>query len=370
MSLTTFLLMVIAKKLRYSIYKALHGTQYYPLLMPVRTVYPRHPASQSRTPPFYWRGGDVLHEREYLGDEYTKALDRYQHASLELRQVEADLQRSHATLHEREGYTIALANFLDADSAANQTEQSYKRRLMKDEVDIRHAEAELQTVRAVHHPAVAGNLGREKAYLQIEIQRLRKAIDLTHAQEISDMRRLAKISVGPRYQASLDLEGKMIHLRGKCQKLRALVNKNKSDFEAIRPAPMLQSPDARTERAAYATLVGAAATRRRAEEKRQHSPEKWDYETERLFWQLELLNERMTELEMPDDQKVDINALRNKFHKPAPQQPRDNTSGAKEPEQGHEMGERSNQAEEETLEHEEVVVDTPIQLSNFQKPDK
>jgi hypothetical protein len=134
---------------------------------------------------------------------------------------------------------------------------------------------------------------------------------------------------------------------------------------------MLQSQDARTERAAYMTLVGAAAARKRAEEKRQHCPEKWDYETERLFWQLELLNERMTELEMPDDQKVDIDALRNKFHKPAAQhlhqkqghQPRDNAHGEKE--QGHE-----DQAEEETFEHEEVVAGTPVQLSNFEHPHK
>jgi hypothetical protein len=230
--------------------------------------------------------------------------------------VEDDLQHAHETLHEREGYTTALANLLDADTAANQTEQNYKRRLMKDEVEIRRAEAELQAARAVHHPAVAGNLAKERAYLQIEIQRLRKAIDLAHEQDVSDTRRLAKISVGPRYQASLDLEAKMIDLKRKCQYLRALVNKNKSDFEAIRPFPLLQSTDARLERAAYATLVDASYACSRAEEKRQRCPAKWDQETERLFGQLELLNQRMTELDMPEDQRVDITALRNKFQNP------------------------------------------------------
>jgi hypothetical protein len=290
--------------------------------MPVRTLYPRKPPSQCRAPPFYWRGGDVLREREYLSDEYKKAFGMYHRAALQLRQVEGDLQHAQETLHEREGYTMALANFLDADTEGNQTEQTYKRRLMKAEAEIQRAQAELQAAKAVHHPAVAGNLMREKAYVQIEIQRLRKAIDLAHEQDMSDRRRLAKISIGRRYQASLDIETKIIDLNGKCQYLRALVNKNKSDFDAIRPFPPLQSPDARLERAAYATLLDASYACSRAEEKKQRCPAKWDQETERLFWQVQLLNERMTELGMPEDQKVGIEALRSQFQE-QPQGARD-----------------------------------------------
>jgi hypothetical protein len=278
-----------------------------------RAPYPKPRPSQHRTPAFYWRGSDILREREYLADEYKKALTNYRRAELELRTIEQELQQAHETLHEREGYTTALANYLDADTEGNHMEQEYKRRLMKVEAEIRKAQADLQAAKAVHHPAAAANLLREKAYLQIELQRTEKALELTREQDNSERRKLSQIAVSERFQTSWDLETKAQDLNRKHQFLRGLVTNYKKAFDAERPFPVSQSDEARLERAAYSALVEANYWRGRSYERARRRPGKWNAEIDRLLVQLEKLNERMTELEMPEDRKVDMEEMRSRF---------------------------------------------------------
>jgi chromosome segregation ATPase len=278
-----------------------------------KTPYPKKPPSQYKTPPFYFRGGDILREREYLADEYKKALVDYRRAEYDLRQVEEELMNDHETLHEREGYTTALANYLDADTEGNQTEQEYKRRLMRVEADIKKLEAELQQARGVHHPAVAANLQKERAYLAIEIQRTQKAVELTDEQRDGEKRKLAEVEISPRYQTVVDLETKVLDLNRKYQFLRSLVSKYKKEFDATRTVPPSQTDEARLERAAFASLVDAKYSLTRADEKAKRKPGKWREQIDRLLLEIEDLNERMTDLAMPEDQLVDVDALRARF---------------------------------------------------------
>jgi hypothetical protein len=278
-----------------------------------KTPYPKKPTSQYKTPPFYFRGGNILREREYLADEYKKALADYRRAEYDLRQVEEELMNDHETLHEREGYTTALANYLDADTEGNQTEQEYKRRLMRLEADIKKLEGELQQARAVHHPAVAANLQKERAYLAIEIQRTQKAVELTDEQRHNERRKLAEVEIGPRYQTALDLETKVLDLNRKYQFLRSLVSRYKKDFDAARTVPLAQTDEARLERAAYGSLIDAKYSLTRADEKTKRKPGKWREQIDRLLLEIDDLNERMTDLAMPDEQLVDVARLRARF---------------------------------------------------------
>jgi hypothetical protein len=278
-----------------------------------KTPYPKRPPSQYSTPAFYWRGGDILREREYLADEYKKALVDFRRTESDLQQVESELHHANETLHEREGYTTALANYLDADTEGNQTEQDYKRRLMKIEADIKKAEGELKQVKAIHHPAVASVLQKEKAYLLIEAQRTQTAVDLTVEQDTNDKRKLGKISVSPKYQTSLDLETKVLDLSRKYQYLRSVVNKFKKLFDNTRAFPVSQSNEARAQRAAFASQIDAKYSRLRAREKMRRRPAKWEEQIERLILQLEELNDQMVAFGMPEDQLADVQELRTKY---------------------------------------------------------
>jgi hypothetical protein len=278
-----------------------------------KTPYPKKPPSQSRTPAFYWRGGDILREREYLADEYTKALVEFRRTEMDLQMVESELRQANETLHEREGYTTALANYLDADTEGNHTEQEYKRQLMKLEADIKKAEVELRQVKAVHHPAVASLLQKEKAYLLIEAQRTQTAVQLTIEQDTNDKRKLGNISVSQKYQISLDLETKILDLHRKYQFLRATVNKYKKEFDNTRAFPVSQSNDARSQRAAYGNLVDTNYSLLRAQEKTRRRPVKWAEQIDRLILEIEDLNDQMEAFGMPSEALANIEELRAKY---------------------------------------------------------
>jgi Zn-dependent protease with chaperone function len=77
------------------------GLSWTRLMAMKKVPFSRQPVSQFRIPAFYFRGGDILREREYLADEYKKALSNYRRAQFALRQIESDLRVAGATLNER-----------------------------------------------------------------------------------------------------------------------------------------------------------------------------------------------------------------------------------------------------------------------------
>jgi hypothetical protein len=306
----------------------------------------RPPPSQHRIPAFYFRGGDVLREREYFADEYRKALGNYRRARLNVRQIEAELKAAAATLNEREGLTNVLTNFLDADTEGNRTEQDYKERLMRVESEIKDLELELQQARAVHHPAVCASLQKEKAYWQIEVQRNQKAVDLAGEQRETDRHRLVELMISPRYQTSLDLETKVIDLNRKNQFLKGQVNRYRKECDAQPKLQLLQTDEARMERAAYASLVETGYSLWRADENGARKPGKWGGEVDRLLEELEALNNRMADLGMREEDFADIAALRAEYH--PPRQDGDGTKEEKQ-DQGQETehGEQQEQKQDE-----------------------
>jgi hypothetical protein len=269
----------------------------------------KKPSSQYKQEPYYWRGGDVLREREYLTDEFKKALTEFRRADFELKKVESELQQASDCLHEREEYTAALANFLDSDAEGGHLESEYKKRLAALEDEIRHAEAELAEARAVHHPAVASGLQKEKAYLTIENQRTSKAIDLSEEQCESAKKQLAACTVSNKYRSALDLERKVLDLSRKKTYLRQAVNEKKKEFDATRPIAAPQTADARRERSALVPQVELDEAFGQIEEKKQRRPKKWEFRLLHLMQQIEELNDRLTDLGMTED-VVDTTALR------------------------------------------------------------
>lgn len=260
----------------------------------------------------YWRGGDSLKEKEYLMDEYRHALTDYRKAEFDLKQVENEYKEAQETLREREEYTSALANYLDSDAQGGQQESEYKKRLAELEQEIKQAELELQQVKAVHHPAVASGLQKEKAYLLIENQRTAKAIDLACEQGSMTNKQLAACMASNKYRNAKELEGKQQELTRKRAYLRGFVNRVKKEFDGMRPVGGPQTDEARVQRAALVPKVEIDEILRREEEKKQRRPKKWENRLARMIDDIEDLNDRMIDLGM-EDQIVDVDALRQKY---------------------------------------------------------
>ncbi|OHT10582.1 Psp-related protein [Tritrichomonas foetus] len=277
-----------------------------------RVPFKKPPPSQYKKPEFYWRGGNTYREQEFITDEYKKALMEYRIAEQELRQVETEVAQASTTLNEREGYTTALAGFLDGDTDGFTEEVSLKQQLFQLESEIRHDEDELEKIQAVHNPAVASGLQKEKAYYLIEIQRGTKSICLAEEESTRAKEQLAACTVNSRYRQALQLEYQLDKLQRKKKFLRSLVTRTKNEFDNTKPAQTLATNEARTERSMYQEGIELKMALGRAEEKQQRRMQKHANYLNFLIDQIEELNVRMSEIGL-EDQIVETEPLRDKY---------------------------------------------------------
>jgi len=269
-------------------------------------------SSQYQRPEFYWRGGDSLRESEYLADEFKKAMVDFRKADAEMKKVESEIAEATESLREREGYSSALASYLDTDSEAANTEQEYKRKLSRLEQEIKEAEADLQEARAVHHPSVLSSLQKEKAYLMIEIQRALKAISMTNEQHDENQKQLSACMASPKYQKFLELEHQYIKANKKKSFLRSQVNQRKKEFDSANTVVPVQAPDVKDERTHLLTLLDLVNQKERLIERRNRRNSKWRLQIDHLFDHIQQLNNRFRALGMNED-IVDIQPLNEKY---------------------------------------------------------
>lgn len=270
------------------------------------------PTSQYRRPEFYWRGGDTYREKEFVADEYKKALAEYRQAEQELKIVQAEVAAASETLSERDGYTTALAGFLDGDTDGFTEEVQLKQELAYVEREIAEYEAELQRRQAIHNPAVSGALQKEKAYYLIEIQRATKAIENAQDESLHAREQLAACVVNNKYRNALQLESQLDKKLRKKKYLRSLVNRTKYAFDSRRPVTVTQTDEARSQRLAMQSGIELKMSIMRAEERVERRRQKHTNQINYLIDQIEELNVRMSEIGLESD-CVDTEALRDKY---------------------------------------------------------
>jgi hypothetical protein len=257
--------------------------------MKAKLPYSKPATSPYSIPPFYWRGGDTLREKEYISDEYRKAFSDYRRASLEHHQVQAELQRLNAILEERDGYTTALADYLDGDSEGYLQEIQLKTELTAVEKEILVYNEELKARLACHNPGVHAGLLKEKAYFLIEIERQMKALENTNAEIAGKKAALARISIGPRYNNGVNLEFLLAKYEQKHKHLRSLVSKTWGEFDRMPGVLPLQTAEARAQRPAMWRLLEVKMLQWRTEER-------WETRAKKRAGFLNLLIDRIEEL--------------------------------------------------------------------------
>jgi hypothetical protein len=267
--------------------------------------------SQYAMPPFYWRGEDALREKEYMMVEHMNALSAYHRGKSEMQGVQQLLDTATQLLQERDGYTVALADFMDGDADGFREENDLKRELFELETAITQLELDLKARVHVHNAGVAAGLRKEKAYFLIEIERETKALENADVDIENCKRTLAALAVSPRYRVGRDTEYLYARLSAKKKSLRAFVNQTKNEFDATRPALILQTQDARTQRAAMMAGVEARLVRLRCREQWERRPRKRRNFLGFMIDQIEELNTMMRRLGMEGD-VVDTDPLRER----------------------------------------------------------
>ena len=260
-----------------------------------------------------WREGDELREQEYLTEQYRQALAAFRKAESELKQVENECNSAKEALNEKEEYTSALMNYLDSDAEGGQIEANYKKRLMALEQEIREAEVELAAIKSIHHPSVSFGLQKEKAFLTIENQRTRKAIQMVEDQIDNSKRQLASCVVSSRYRQGRELETKHREVSQKKAQLRQTVTQNKNESESAKPVGVPdKSEAARQERNELQKQIEVDLILKKQEDTRKRRERKWDAKLNRMIEDIEELNDRLVDLRMSSF-CVDTEALREKY---------------------------------------------------------
>ena len=282
-----------------------------------RAPFSKRAPSRSAKEEFYWRGGDSLREKEYLKDEYKKAMADYRKAQMEYQKVEQELQKTNEQLKERESYTNALSSYLDNDTEGSTQEQEYKRKLTELEAEIKKKEDELAEARAVHHPAVSGALSKDKAFMMIEIQRQTKTLDLREEQNEANKKQLASCTINPKYTNAVLLEGEIEKLNRKRAFLRSQVNKRKQEFDTLTSQSNQQQTRSlsqvnKEDRQNAIEVAELELTLNRLKEREQRRTNKWNMEFNNLIKYIEELNSRMVDIDI-EDECVDVEELKEKY---------------------------------------------------------
>lgn len=281
--------------------------------MSANTPFTTTPPSQYRRPEFYWRGGDPLKEREYLIDEYKKAMIELKKAQMEHRQMEEQVQEAEEVLREREGYTNALADFLEGDSKASREEADLKKEAADLERQIKESREELAQLRERQNPLIQAQLNKERSYLLVEIQRANQGVVFAKNRTDEAKRQLAACVVNQRYRNGIELQEKELKAIRKQNRLKKEVKQTKSEQAQMKAGPVLVSDDSRDERSKWFDIADGKLRLIHERGRLARKPQKQKREIEFLIAQIEELNERMAEIGMGPDEQQDVVDLRSRY---------------------------------------------------------
>lgn len=276
----------------------------------------KRPPSQHQMPIFYWRGGNELKEKEYLEAEYSKLfLDRAK-AEDDLKSAEEELARARSTLMEREGYSNALASFMDSDTQGATEEIQLKKELEELQNKTEEADLELQKYTSQAQPAVTASLQKEKAYYLLEKQRYQKSY--LNALSTGDQCRnqAALIVTSNRYRRAVDLEFQYDKALKKRNYLRQRVIQAKNEIDSMTPSRNpLNTKEAKDQRKTLTNGIETKLAIQISEEKLQRHPIKYKAHLDFLLHRIEELNYRMKDIGYTDG-IVDVDQLREEIFSP------------------------------------------------------
>lgn len=272
----------------------------------------KRPPSQFQQSKFYFRGGDVLHEQEYLISQYKQALADYRVAETQLKIITNQVEDAREVLNDQEGYTNALASFLEADTESSKREAELKKKLVQLEKEIDELNDEMTLVRAQQNQAALAVLQKEKAYYMIEIQRGRRSIESYNEQNDNSIRQTAACTINKKYRDALLFEYHLTRTQQKKSYLKQLVNSSKREFDSIRPMVILNDPESRTWRSDLLANIKPRIALMREKEREERREAKHKAYIDSLIKQIEELNERMTDLGMDEENLVETEELRTR----------------------------------------------------------
>jgi hypothetical protein len=218
-----------------------------------------------------------------------------------------------AVLHERDGYTAALAVFLEQDVSASKQESEMKVELRSLEAQISDLQARLEACKALQNPAHAAYRVKEKGFYVIEIQRYQASIHLSREGAQQAKRQIACCVVHPRYRTGIALAAQTQKLLRKQKRLRAILGSTHKEFQKLKPERPLADDNSKKEREASRMAIDDHMKLLRAKERKDVRAEKHRTHLEGLLRQIEELNSSLGDIGL-EQQIVDVDGLRREMN--------------------------------------------------------
>lgn len=272
----------------------------------------KRPPSQFQQSKFYFRGGDVLREQEYLQEQYKKALADYRAAQANLKYIENQVRDATDVLTDQEGYTNALASFLEADTESSKKEVAMKQRLRELESEIDQANQEIAALKATQNQASLAILQKEKAYYLIEIQRGNKMIENYKEQSDNAIKQIAACTINKKYRDNLDLEYQVSKTSQKKTFMKHQLQKVKNEFDSKRRIIPCSDNESKAIRAAMLANIDLKKELILLQEREERRKTKHEQHIDNLINQIEELNQRMSEIGIEEEEQVETDELRKR----------------------------------------------------------
>lgn len=271
------------------------------------------PPSQYTRPNFYWRGGDVFNEQEYLLEEHKKALKDYKEALKKQKRLEQEIQIATELLIERDGYNDALVQFLEGKFDESNKEQKLRTELQVLEDDINDKERTLSEVKGSQNVSFSDSLAKERAYYLIEIQRHQKTDNILLNGYDKQIQQLTACLVNAGYQENRILEFKLNHYKNLNGYLKNEVNKMKAIIDKTKPDAPDRGYEANTQRKMMNMNIDQKIMNYRLKLKKGTRIRKHKAYLDHLLSVISELNECMEFLEMSTDDMCDLDSLRDEI---------------------------------------------------------
>lgn len=263
---------------------------------------------------FYWRGGDILKEKEFLSKQFNELLQEKIQADQELEKVESEVNQAQSILKEREGYSAALAEFLEPDADSALEAANLKKELQQLEQEITEKEEELEKYTSKTLPNVYSSLNKERAFYLLEKQKLEKELQNMVSDNDRNRNDLALCMASTRYRKGVILEYKVDKELKKRNYLRKMVSKAKEENDRLRmPYGIPKSREVADERNVLLKGIDTKLAINISNEKLTRHPVKYRAELEFLLKQIEDLNDRMKDVGC-ETGFVDIDHLRENIY--------------------------------------------------------
>lgn len=167
----------------------------------VALIYPR---GTYKSTPFYFRGGDGLHENEQLQDDLKRAQENYKKARKALSEARQEYESSQLILDDLDSCACKVASNIGSGSTETTANSMLKLRIKQLQAEIEEVEKEIEEARQPITSFEYISLQNEYAQFGPDLEELRHQGEFNKDNSIEMKKKIGEILLSPKFSESVE----------------------------------------------------------------------------------------------------------------------------------------------------------------------